>query len=312
MKSAEIIKIEKLKKYLPSKKLARILGGSAVVVILVLVISSYFGNNLRFLSGKKNGLVVGTVGEAIGKDSNNNGIPDWEESLWGFDPKGNGKENKVAIEAKKQAAKTTSIGSGDDIEDINASTPTGAFSRDLLSSMLALQQAGSLTPEAIANIAASIGQTFDTKRGLTPTYKITDVTLASGDLNAARIAYKKNFQTILNKYKNSSFGSEFDIIAEGLGNSTEDSALATLPDIATDYTNFAKDVLSQKTPKDAAVYALELANASQGIANSLRKIALFRSDVMTGLVGMDEYTKSSNSFTTATSNLGNYFGESSN
>src|SRR5690348_17285703 len=47
-----------------------------------------------------------TVGEFIAKDSNGNGIADWEEKLWGLDPTAlytNGVPNKQIIEEKKHA-----------------------------------------------------------------------------------------------------------------------------------------------------------------------------------------------------------------
>src|ERR1044072_2206217 len=98
---------ETIKKELPSKKFTVVTGIVLIVVAGVLIVSSYFASSTIFSrSINKNAPVEssGTVADIITRDTNGNGISDWEETLWGLDPKGNGEENKKTITAKKAAA----------------------------------------------------------------------------------------------------------------------------------------------------------------------------------------------------------------
>jgi hypothetical protein len=123
------LNIETIKKNLPSKEFIRVLGICTGAIIVILIVGSLFGTHSIF--NKKSGPLVeanGTVNELLIQDSNTNGIPDWEESLWGFDPKGDGVANKQGIEQKKLAGNITPSQSNIPLNE------TDKFSQSLLSS----------------------------------------------------------------------------------------------------------------------------------------------------------------------------------
>lgn len=102
--------------------------------------TSIFKNTLTFIQEKqKNGLVYQstTIGELVNKDTDGDGIPDWEEKLWGTDPTKKettpGIPDGLAIQKLKAAQginETTSSGP----ENL---THTDEFSRELFSTIAA-------------------------------------------------------------------------------------------------------------------------------------------------------------------------------
>jgi len=88
--------------YLPSKKF---IAGVMVITIFIGVIWGIYGI-VKFFKNRANRKAETsanlTVSDIIQKDGNTNGIPDWEEYLWGLDPYKNGDSNKEFINNKKK------------------------------------------------------------------------------------------------------------------------------------------------------------------------------------------------------------------
>ena len=201
------------KKYLPSRKFIAIVTLIVVFIALFFTIKgviSLFHSRKVF---KSNGLVPVTVGEVIQKDSNYNGIADWEEYLWGLDPTKNGPENKEYISSKKAVlAQSGSISTPTD--DSKAISENEALSREFFATIVSLQQTGSLDENSLKSISDSIGQ----KIIATP---IADVYIKANlkivaDSTKANNAYYDAYNALVNKYANEDMGSELTLISQGL------------------------------------------------------------------------------------------------
>ncbi len=91
-----------MKNYLPSRKF--VIRTATIAILLIVAISVYkITLFIKDKLTKKDPVVMTIKSDVIQKDSNNNGIPDWEESLWGLDPKGDGVSNKEFIMTQKEA-----------------------------------------------------------------------------------------------------------------------------------------------------------------------------------------------------------------
>ncbi|MCX6754124.1 MAG: hypothetical protein NTV03_03670 [Candidatus Nomurabacteria bacterium] len=142
------------KNYLPSKKF------QAIILIIIVFIALFFTVKgivslikSKKLTSKEPAKI--TVGEVIQKDSNSNGIPDWEEYLWGLDPNKNGPENKEFIMAKKKTLAENNGGlSGDPSQTI---TDNDLLSQEFFATIVSLQQTGSLNDESMSAITNAIG-----------------------------------------------------------------------------------------------------------------------------------------------------------
>ena len=298
----EDIDFKKIGKYMPSQRFALIIGITAGGILLILIVTSYFGSKSSFtrnskipVSGKD------TVGTLVSKDSNNNGIPDWEESLWGLDPTADGAINKVAIAEKRQAAGIPTLNDSE-TQPVNQ---TDAFSRQLLSTILALDQSGNLTPQAIQNLAATVGSTVQAQHVQVSLYTLDDMHKSGSDSAAAKKAYSQNLKSIIAQYHDVGIGSELSIIAEGFEGGGAPSLQKLIP-IANAYQGIAVQVAALPTPPSALPYALALANSSLQVSASLGQAATFYDNVVAGMVGIDDYIKASHASDTATANMRTY------
>lgn len=297
-------------KLLPSKKFVIVIGSCVAIVLIVLGVSSLWGSHGLFSQGNTIPAPVeatGTVGDVISRDSNNNGIPDWEESLWGLDPKGDGAANKKTID-EKRAANAAATGSSQASVGTPGTTATDQFARELLSTILALNQSGSLTPDAVARIGESIGANIDSKRvPETPTYVLTDMLTIKGTSPAMRSKYMQSFKAAFQKATDGGLGTEFDIISSSLDSEHAGAeSLAGLAPIAKAYADFGKQLTTINTPDDGVFYALALANASASVSKALEKTSLIYTDAISGMVGVDDYLNAFEAFDGASGRMAEY------
>ena len=100
------------------KKKYLIIGGIVLLGVLIYFLSDYFGTT-KYTQTLPEGEKV-ALKTLVGRDSNTNGIPDWEEALWGLDPYADGATNKNTIIAKKAAQGIpTSTNTSTDTENLN-------------------------------------------------------------------------------------------------------------------------------------------------------------------------------------------------
>ncbi len=295
-------KYENVKKYLPSKTFASVIGLLILGLIIIVVLSSIFGSKKFFNRGSLKAHIdsEGTVGDVITRDSNNNGITDWEETLWGLDPKGDGTENKKAIDAKK-LAQNIPLAPEKTPEEL---TQTETFSQDLLSTILALNQAGALNEGAINTLAETIGGSVDAKHADVKTYVLAD--LHTSTTSTAKATYKTALKKVIDGYDAVNFGDELSIIATGLGSGGA-GQLSTLDTYITAYANLSKQVLALTTPTEIAPIALQFINSSAKMSASLAQVRDFYTDVLAGMVGLDDYTKAKDESDKASLQLAKYF-----
>ena len=97
------------------------------------------------------------------------------------------------------------------------------------------------------------------------------------------------------------------IMAESL-DSDDAGALAQLAPFASAYTQLGKQIIALKTPPAVAQNALDLANASEQMGASLVQVENLYTDAISGMVGVDDYTKASDLSDRATDTLSAYFG----
>ena len=272
--------------------------------ILILVFANYFGSRSAFSKPAVSIEDSATVSDLITQDSNNNGIPDWEESLYGLDPKGDGVSNKKIIDEKKNKSKQANgIINGSSNVSL---TETSKLSREMLSTILALQQSGNLTSAAINNLGSTLGSAIDAKRDTTPTYTIDNMTVVP-DGATAMVAYEKGFSAALATSQKSGVGNELSVIYQALDETTGKDNITKLDSYAMGYDKLASDIIAIKTPEKLSQRSLAFANACSLMSHSLKKIELMYSDVSTGLVGFDEYATARDAIAGGTSDILNGF-----
>ncbi len=292
---------------LPSKKFTILIVICLVVIGLIVLISNILQSRAQF-EADKNKVTISdsaTLEELANQDSNSNGIPDWEESLYGLDPKGDGIANKKIITQRKIDAQSET-GYITPAPDATV-TVTDQFSRTLLTSILALNQSGNLTPEAVGNLSNSMIQSLNSKRDATSTYQLSDLNVTESTSTSVTKTYLKNYNAVFKKGTDAGMGTDIGLVNQVLNKTEDGTTYKKIDDLANIYETFAKDIIAIKTPNDISTKALSLANSAMLISYGLKKIELTKTDAMNAMIGFDEYGASVSVFNKALIDINSYF-----
>lgn len=279
----------------PSKRFLIRGGIASLLIILILTVQTQWFSNL-FSKNKGASVSVNnaTVGEVVGKDSNGNGIADWEERLWGLDPNvttTNGVSNKTIIEQKRK--QVSNYGSQNDTLN-----ETDMIARELFTLSTAIGQEG--------GDAGSIAEKISEKnfqKDITPVYTIKNIQTTK-TTNTSLVTYKNEISEVLQKNKEASY--EIDIFTKGL-ETGDFSDFSKLQEIAISYKNLSKKLLLVRVPVGVASYHLQIVNSINGYSRAIEKMMLLEENSIIALVGFAEYRDFDRQMDIASANLISYF-----
>ena len=219
-----------MNKYLPSKKFVVFIGSVVLLGAVIWVGSILLGKKIKY--EKKDVEVVEGDSSAQNfytADADKDGVYDWEESLWGTDPKlkdtdGNGVSDGDEINDKKKEIQTRNgLSEGEDLsENLNQ---TEIFARELFSAASIANQNGGLSPEALQNFSNSFGKSVSSA-SIADVYKPSDLKL--GDV--APSDYKKSLAGVFNDYIKSGLSTESAMYRLSTGDASAESDLEKIDD----------------------------------------------------------------------------------
>ena len=303
---------EKYLKYLPSKKFIIITSIILVLVIVIFVVFFMSSSGENFTIGGKKDTALKVENQSItdlmGKDTDGDGIPDWEENLWGTDPNKkitfNNTPDATYIENKK---KELNIEQGASADEQNL-TETEKFAREFFASYSAMKSSGQVDSNTINNFSSSLGQNI-VNPSLIDRYKATDVKISTTDDLASKQKYYQDIQKLFKSYQSTGLGDELDIISQGLAtnstNGTTDNTdkYSKLLTIGNAYQDFAKKVMGMGVPQSLSEYHLRIANSSNNTGISVSNMTKITNDPIVGLSGLSQYQKYSDNLVKAVSDL---------
>ena len=237
-----------------------------------------------------------TISAVTGKDSNQNGIADWEERLWGLDPTvtmTDGVSNKELVEQRK---KQLGVGLGTD-KDL---TETEKAARELFVVAHALGQTENIDKETLAEISKKIGTSIEIDTS--DNVSLNDLLLVSSTRKNLE-QYSQQFNTHLAAYKN--MDSETSIIISSFEN-VNSLELEKLNPIALAYKNLSEQFAKMRVPVGIAEEHLGIINSLHRIAIALRLIANMESDAIKGAAGASLYNGASKAITIYSTSLNDY------
>jgi len=267
------------KKYLPSKKFISIV---LIFVILIaifftvkLAISLIFKNKKTTTKGAPTTMIISEINQ---KDSNSNGIPDYEEWMWGLDPEKDGAGNKEFILAKKKAlTESGDIVPADDSQEI---TENEILSREFFATIMSLQQTGQLDETSIQSVSEALGQSIESIP-IDDVYQYKMLTITSDSL-ASNTAYQDAVGALILKYESENIGDEITLLAQGVGGK-DPQAMASTESIAVAYRSFGKELMAIPVPKSLATTHLSLANNYEKTGQTVESLTQMLSDPIIGM-----------------------------
>jgi hypothetical protein len=265
----------------PSKQFL-IRGGIAlgIIAIILLVQTPWFRAFFHAKKSTSSGPSV-TVGDLVNKDSNGNGIPDWEEELWGLNPTvlyTNGKSNAEIIKEKKAALGVT---------DPTAGTPTNqtdAIAQQLFSITTALSQNPNVSDATLQNVADQLGSSVNVA-AVGNTYSLENIHTVT-TTTASLQNYDKTVSTIISM---SDLNQDDITIIINAAQTGDYSELPQLAPIGVTYTTLAKELSAISVPIGVAQYHLDIINSFAGMATSFTYLMQMQDNSTEALVGIALY-----------------------
>lgn len=295
--------------YLPSKKFTIILS---IIIVLAVIIFVLF-----FKPSKKESVAMGeiknntalkienqTINDLIALDSDGDGVPDWEETLWGTDKNKkatfDGMPDTTYIENKKKALNI------EQSVNVNKLTETDKFAREFFTSFSAMKTSGT-DPNTINGFSNALGQKIANPI-LIDVYTETDIKIDNSDTSndlGTKLKYYEGIQKLFTTYKSAGIGDELDIVNKGLANGTTNTPTSynKLPLIATAYQNFAKKIMDLSVPSSLTTFHLQIANSANNTGISVQNMSQMINDPLVGLEGLTQYQKYSDSLVKAVADL---------
>lgn len=280
---SSIIILSMNKSYLPSK-LFMIRVASVVVIVAVVFGLIKLVHYLKNKPVKSTPAKMVVVGDLIQKDSNSNGIPDWEEYLWGLDPNKNGPENKEFILAKKKSLSDN----GQITEDNSNLSQNELLSRQFFAAIISLQQTGNLDDESIKSLTEAVGNNV-TIQDIKDIYSNNMMTIVS-DTQSNKDKYRNDLSKLAQKYSNADIGSELTIIIQGYNNQ-DPQAMYAVQSIAESYQKFGAELIKIPTPRSMVETSVTAANNYEKNGQTIKNMAKGLNDPIVGMRSILSYKK---------------------
>lgn len=238
--------------------------------------------------------------EYAAKDSDTDGLPDWQESLYGTDPfnpesfqAGIQDGDAVAQGLVQPKVAVRAEGEPDDLSTLPGTLPaasslTDRFAQTLLKQFLLNRGTEAPTQAEIANfVQAGIADLVANSKPNT-TYGTADVTRASGSGRDALIAYAIRAEQAIVSENIDTEMNELAYFSEAMKG--DDSALTKIGQASDAYAATARALIAVPAPDEVRVAHLALVNSFMGMSAVTADMATLKSDPLRALVGIGLYT----------------------
>ena len=290
------------KKYLPSKKFIQLLMGFVVLGVIFLLAYNFSPQKKFFFFSKKDTTLStekSTLNTLIQRDTDGDGVPDWEETLWETDK--NNKETFGVPDLTYITNKKKTLGKVENSQNLNE---TDKFAKDFFTAYTAMKTSGDISNDTINSFSNALGQEI-TNSTLPDQYGEKDITLKNTDEPKDQQDYYIAASTLFEKYKAKGVGSELEsagVVASG-GDTVDNKSQNNLIKISEAYQEFSKKLALIPVPKNLANYHLQIINNANDTGIAILNMSKMMNDPIVGISGISQYEKYSDDLITSVKNL---------
>jgi hypothetical protein len=279
-----------LREYLPSKRIGYIIIILAIIMVVFFVLK-YIPNIQKTTIFSKNTIAENQqasskIGDIVNKDTDGDGIADWEESIRGTDPSktdtdSDGVSDFTEIE-QLRAQESTS-------DQNTPETETSIFAKQLFTTVASLQESGNLNEESASKIInqaslsaqKNVQKTFYKKEQLTISPKLTGK------------AFEKNTTAILvkNNVTYESLQKIFAILGT-LPDTGEMEGTTIVQDLTVIDTSFKKalgELLKNPVPTQSTETYLKFLNTLEYISENISDMTLIETNPIVSFSAITVY-----------------------
>lgn len=297
----------------------------ALIIIAILIVGGAFGfaeyrnsqaKKLVYDAPDMQAIADALTPELENRDSDEDGLKDWEEGLLGTDSHKADSDGDGTSDGKEAAAGRNPLvkGPNDKASEtakngiaINTTlTPTDQVARDFFARYMELNQAGlaedkssqlALIEDVIKNgIVLSKPKQFTTK----------DVVVGKDDSKEAILKYGNDLGAIFIKYHNPKARNEMAILKESLEREDPDLLKEIIP-IAASYKNMLTAILKLPVPPTLSVNHVDLINGLSILSFVAESLLKVENDTLSGIQGTSVYLTGFNTMNLAFNRLKSAF-----
>ncbi|MBU2263276.1 thrombospondin type 3 repeat-containing protein, partial [Patescibacteria group bacterium] len=290
--------------YLPSKKFLVVVL-AALIVLGAWFLASYKSNSNNDNNSSGKFSYISSLFKSNDKDSDNDGLMDWEEALWKTDPKNPDTDGDGTLDGEEvnQGRDPLKAGPDDEIKRENLFTGTGPIfnsqeevltktdimARSFLSSFMLLYRSGNLNEQTKEQMTKTFLGEIE-KETLKDKYKLLDLDILYDSSTQSLKNYGNEIAKAVDRNNFVSEQNEIMIINQAFSKENEEE-LQKLNPIINLYRNLANDCLAIKVPQDISRHHLDLVNNINNISLALINIKEIFNDPIKGFVGINQYQK---------------------
>jgi|GEM_PF-1590658 len=256
-----------------------------------------------------------TVGDLIKKDTDGDGVFDWQEGVFGTDPLRKETTPGTPDAVHIQNAKRQSVFGGELIlspEENEKLTETEKLSRELFSSLTALNQAGEINDTTIDTLSSELVQKLQNP-AQRKVFEMADIQVSED--NSVQ-AVKKYYEQLSAIYaENSTSYTVLDVMHKFLQKfiTDEESAhkdmRAELDPLINETNKNIARMRNMRVPASLASLHLDLINILQKLTENMEDIKQYENDIVIAMGGLAQYEANMTALESVAQNLAGAIGQ---
>ncbi|MEI8174501.1 MAG: thrombospondin type 3 repeat-containing protein [bacterium] len=232
-----------------------------------------------------------TVGDLVNQDTDGDGIPDWQESLYGLDP--TKKETTPGIPdssvvSKQSAQNGATTSTKDTIPVAENLTQTEKFSRELFATVAAASQNGAMDQTTIDQLGATLAEKIKNP-SIRKVFLLSDIKIISDDTPQAIKEYGNTAGDILKRYPIKT--GVLPILQKFMGDETNFAILLELNPITNQMNKIIEELIKMNVPQSISLLHLDFINSLQRVEENVEDMKLFEKDIIVALSGINQFEK---------------------
>ncbi len=275
-----------MEKYLPSKQFVRIIGTAVLLALLVFIFGKIFNKKTVWQNASNE--TVASVAESedfFSLDTDEDGLYNWEEALWGTNPNlkdtdSDGVDDKKYVENKRKEMDV------DETYQPDQNNETEVFARQFFTTAVVLDQGGGFSQDTVEQFSSGVGQSI---QNFTLKDKYTLSNLKLGAITPEQ--YEKNISDVYARIGTLDFN-ELTLLAYIMENPNDQYGLDELGRYLAYSDSLIKGLLSTNVPNENAGLHLSFVNNLDKVAEIMKNSVYVESNplkVVTYLSKYDEY-----------------------
>ncbi len=246
--------------------------------------------------------------DLINRDTDKDGVLDWEESLWGTDPTkidtnddGVPDSAEVAKIKSERGENNPDLATGSSSDEENL-TQTDKFARELFSTVTALSQGGEMDQATVDKLSSALAEQIQNSAPK-KVFLLSEIKIGKNDSVQAVQSYNDAMESLYKKYPIK--GNVLDVLGKltDANGEADTSVLSELDPIIKQTSLFMNGMVKISVPSSLAQAHLDIINAFERIVENLNDIQLFDSDVIVALSAISQYKQNTDALSLAIDNL---------